>query len=58
MLVRLALESDFPALLEMVRANIAETSPHLPFDEEVALETGRSYLRTASPTIFVCERRR
>lgn len=55
MYVRLALEEDFPAIVEMARLNIEETRPDLAFDEHLAWETCYSYLDSAEPTIFVCE---
>ncbi|MFY7925564.1 MAG: GNAT family N-acetyltransferase [Aquidulcibacter sp.] len=58
MLIRLALEEDFPAIVEMARANIEETRPEIGFDEHLAYETCYAYLDTASPTIFVAERNR
>lgn len=55
MYVRLALEEDFPAIVEMARLNIEETRSDLAFDEHLAWETCYSYLDSAEPTIFVCE---
>lgn len=55
MRVRLALESDFDAIVEMARLNIEETRTDLVFDEYLARETCYGYLDTAEPTIFVCE---
>lgn len=55
MYVRLALEEDFPAIVEMARLNIEETRPDLGFDEYLAWKTCYEYLDTAEPTIFVCE---
>lgn len=57
MLVRLALESDEQAVVDMARANIAETRPDLRFNEAACRDTFRSYLATAEPTIFVVEAR-
>ena len=57
MLVRLALERDEDVVVEMARANIAETRPDLVFDEDNCRETFRCYLATAEPTIFVVEAR-
>lgn len=51
--VRLALESDVDAIVEMSRSNIEQTRPTLEFDEERCRATIRSYFDTASPTIFV-----
>lgn len=58
MLVRLALEEDFSAIVDMARANIDETSPEMEWDEVKCLETCYSYLDTAEPTIFVVEDKR
>lgn len=55
MYVRLALETDFEAIVEMARLNIEETRSDLTFDEHLAWETCYSYLDNAEPTIFVCE---
>ena len=58
MFVRLAIEADFPAIVEMAQLNMAETRPELKFDEKRAWETCRAYLDTAEPTIFVVEDKR
>jgi L-amino acid N-acyltransferase YncA len=58
MLVRLALEEDFPAIVEMAHANIKETRPDMEWDEVRCIETCYSYLETAEPTIFVVEHQR
>lgn len=58
MLVRLALEADFDVIVEMARANIAETRPEMGFDAHTAYETCYSYLDKADPTIFVVEDQR
>lgn len=58
MLVRLALEEDFPIIVEMARMNIEETRSEIGFDEVQAMETCYSYLDRASPTIFVVEQHR
>lgn len=55
MLVRLALEEDFDAIVEMARMNIEETRSELDFDEVMCRETLYGYLDKASPTIFVAE---
>lgn len=54
MIVRLALERDTEAIVEMARINMA-TRPTLTFDEDRCRKTIRSYLDNASPTIFVAE---
>lgn len=55
MLVRLALESDTDAIIEMSRENCEISTPHLTFSEAKVRETVGYYLDTADPTIFVCE---
>lgn len=58
MLVRLALEDDFDAIVALAKANIEETRPDLVFDEFKAYATCYGYLDNAEPTIFVCEDKR
>lgn len=58
MFVRLALETDMDAVVEMGRANVAETLPGEAFDRSVAEQTFIRYLDTANPTFFVCEKDR
>jgi len=58
MLVRLALEADFDAIVEMARLNIEETRSDLVWDEYRCRETLYRYLDNASPTIFVVEDKR
>lgn len=53
--VRLALESDADAIVEMARTNMEQTRPTLTFDEGRCRATIASYLRHASPTIWVAE---
>jgi len=55
LLVRLALEDEADACVELARMQTAETLPHIPFCESRARETFKRYLDTANPTIFVCE---
>jgi GNAT superfamily N-acetyltransferase len=55
MIVRLALEEDFPKIVSMAKHNIETTCPHIGFDEYTAYETLFSYLDTAEPTVFVAE---
>lgn len=55
LLVRLALETDEDACVELARMQTAETLPHIPFHEPAARATFQRYLDTANPTIFVCE---
>ena len=54
MQVRLALEDEEDLIVEMARTNIA-TRPTLTFNEQRCRETFRSYIRHASPTIWVAE---
>lgn len=58
MFVRLALEEDFDAIVEMARMNIAETRPGMVFNEERCRRTLRSYIDRASPTFYVVEEHR
>lgn len=55
MQVRLALESDADAIVEMARTNMEQTRPTLTFSEERCRKTIRNYLDFASPTVFVAE---
>jgi len=57
MFVRLAMPADEEAIVELVRQDIAETLPHLTFQEDVTRETFRQTL-TGDPTLFVVERNR
>lgn len=57
MFARLALESDFPALLEMGRAHTAEILPDREFNEEGTRRAFERYLTGANPTVFVIEQR-
>lgn len=54
--VRLALESDADAIVEMARINM-QTRPTLAFSEARCRATIRSYLDFANPTIFVADDR-
>ena len=58
MLVRLGLEQDADAVIELARQNLAETRPELGFEEGRAYQTYFEYIDTAEPTIFVVEDRR
>jgi len=58
MFVRLALESDEDAIVQMARDNIAETRPDMEFDEARCRATFKKYLNYADPTFFVVEDRR
>jgi L-amino acid N-acyltransferase YncA len=54
MQVRLALESDTEAIVDMARINM-QTRPTLTFNEGRCRKTIRNYLDHADPTIFVAE---
>lgn len=54
MQVRLALEHEEDLIVEMARINM-QTRPTLTFSEARCRETFRSYIRDASPTIWVAE---
>lgn len=53
--VRLALESDLAVGVELAQAVATETRPDRTFNEERLRKTFDSYLRRASPTIWVAE---
>lgn len=58
MFVRLALESDTDAIMEMARENVESTRPTLTFNKAKCLGMIWSYLTEASPTIWVVEHKR
>lgn len=58
MLVRLALESDFDAIVDLARQNCEISTPYLTFSADRVRDTCRQYIATAHPTIFVVEGRR
>lgn len=58
MFVRLLIEEDFPAVIEMARMNAAETRPELEFSASICRDTLRRSIETANPTIFVAEHHR
>lgn len=58
MFVRLALEEDIPAIVDLARQNCELSTPYLTFSPERVVATCRQYLDTANPTIFVCEDKR
>lgn len=58
MFVRLALEDDFDAIVELARENCELSTPYLEFSEEKVRETCASYLANADPTLFVVEHKR
>lgn len=53
--VRLALESDEDAVVELARQHYTANVPYDTFDEVRARRTFDLYLATATPTIFVAE---
>lgn len=58
MFVRLALESDTPAIIELARMNCELSTPYLTFSEEKVIDTVRGYLDRCDTTIFVAEHER
>lgn len=58
MFVRLALEEDIPAIIDLARMNCEISTPHLEFSEEKVIETCRGYLDRCECTMFVVEDRR
>ena len=53
--VRLAFERDESIVIDMCRANVEETRPHLVFNEGRCRATFRNYLEHADPTVFVAD---
>lgn len=58
MFVRLALEEDIPAIVELARMNCEISTPYLEFSEERVVETCRGYLDRGETTMFVVDDRR
>lgn len=58
MFVRLALEEDTDAIVELARMNCEISTPHLTFSAEKVRETVHNYLAYANPTMFVVEHNR
>jgi GNAT superfamily N-acetyltransferase len=58
MFVRLALESDEDAYVELARTAAAESSRHVGFSEAKVRATFQRYLKSAHPTITVVEEHR
>lgn len=58
MFVRLALETDRAAYIELARQAVEESARHVGFNPAKVSQTFDDYLRTATPTIFVVERNR
>lgn len=56
MLIRLAIDNDEDAVIELMRADVEETKfPHTGYVEPRARETFQGYLARADPVIFVAE---
>lgn len=55
MLVRLALPDEIETFVRMGVANLVETMPGEPYDEDRLRATFRNYLDRAHPTIFFAE---
>lgn len=55
MLVRLALQEDEDAIVDLARQNCEISTPHLTFSADRVRATCASYLASAEPTIFVVE---
>lgn len=55
MFVRLALDHEEDEFVRLAVADLTETMPGEPFDEDVLRQTFRRYLETSSPTIFFAE---
>lgn len=58
MFVRLAVESDEDAYVELCRQGAAESHRHLGFNPDKVRATFRGYLEKAHPTIFVVDHHR
>lgn len=58
MFVRLGLEGDEDAIVDLARLNHATSTPHLEFSEPRVRQTFRDYLTTGDTTIFVVEHNR
>lgn len=58
MFVRLALEGDTEAIVEMARMNCELSTPHLEFSADKVRDTVRRYLDHAETTMFVVEDKR
>jgi GNAT superfamily N-acetyltransferase len=58
MLVRLALETEEDAYVELARQAVDESARHVGFNPGRVRATFHSYLDTAHPTIFVVEQNR
>jgi GNAT superfamily N-acetyltransferase len=58
MFVRLAIEADRQALIELGKRNVAEATPDEVWDGERANAWFDAYLERANPTVFVLEENR
>lgn len=58
MFVRLALEEDIEAIVELARMNCELSTPYLTFSPEKVRETCHAYLDRGETTIFVVEDKR
>lgn len=58
MIIRLAMDYDLPAFIEMARANVFETLRHHDFEEDHVKATFYRYLTRANPTIYIVEEMR
>ena len=58
MFVRLALEHEEDVFVRLCVADLEETMPGEPYDEDVLRATFRKYADTANPTIFFAEHER
>jgi len=58
MFVRLALDHEAEELVRMAVANLKETMPGEPYDEEEIRRTFLRYLQRANPTFFFVEHKR
>ena len=58
MFVRLAIESDEDAYIELARQAVMESARHIGFNPDKVRLTFKSYIAKAHPTIFVAEHRR
>lgn len=52
---RLAMPRDRQVVVDLARMDVAETLPHLDFDEEITGRTFDNAIAQAHPTIFVAE---
>jgi L-amino acid N-acyltransferase YncA len=55
MFVRLAVEADFPAVIDLARMNAEETRPEYPFSADRVAQTCAKYIDDANPILYVVE---